>query len=155
MLEIVYPKTWWFKLCEKVIPSRCREIPEATDPNQILLRQVAIWREHIYLQQFASSENLDFYHTHPWSHGTIAIGLYGKLAEWLPSGPIYRKIWKAPYFRYMGPQFLHSSAPFGPGHTSVFIGLGKKTNRKYYHAASDAEASIHWEDHIIKKVKRL
>lgn len=151
----VYPKTWWYSLAEKLVPDRCREVPHARDSGRVLIRQVALVKRRAYLQQFASSE-FDaseglYYHTHPWRLGTIAIGLYGELEEIRPRGVSGFRRWVAPYVRYMGPNFMHMSAPVKPGHTSLFIGLGLKTDSKFYHRADE----VHWSEYIKTKVKRL
>jgi hypothetical protein len=148
----VYPKTWWYKLAARCIPSRCREIPEARNPDRILLRQVALIKGHCYLQQFASHEDPMWMHSHPWTHGTIAIGLWGGLQEHIFGGVRVQRKWRAPYARYMGPNYVHSTDPLGPGHTSIFIGLGRKTDEKYYHRVA---GRVHWTTHIKRKVVRL
>ena len=115
-----------------------------------MLRQVALIRNHVFLQQFASGENPEFMHSHPWTYGTLAIGLWGSLVERRQADPTRHKVWKAPYARYMGPNYVHQSVEPGDGHTSIFIGLGRKTDEKYYFKSDDR---IHWRQHILKIVR--
>lgn len=151
-----YPKPWWFRTLRRLVPERCREIPHARETDRVLLRQVAIVKNHVYLQQFASSEFSEaeglHFHSHGWAGGTVAIGLWGRLGERRLIGVETEKVWRAPYLRYMGPNYCHMSYPLTPGHTSLFIGLGKKTDRKYYIAAP---AVKHWREYIKKVVRRL
>ena len=137
------------------MPSRCREIPEAQDPSRIVIRQFAIVKGRAYLQQFAGPEDVRWYHSHPWSKGTVAIGLWGSVAEETMGGPTNKRLWIAPYFRYMGPEFIHRTEPLGPGHTSIFIGLGKKTDDKFYYPKLDATTKRRWQEHVKKVVKRI
>lgn len=147
-----FPAPVWYRLARALLPSRCREVPEAQDPDTVLLRQFAIWRGRAYLQQFASAEHPDWYHTHPWTAGTLAIGLSGGLREWVYCGPVQTREFRAPYLRYMGPDHIHRSAPTGPGHTSIFVGFGRKTDHKYYLRAAKP---VHWASHVMRQVKRL
>lgn len=155
--EQVHPPTWWFKVLSRIFPERCREIPEAKETHEqtnprILLRQFAIIKERAYLQQFASGEDTEYFHTHPWDKGTIAIGLWGNLTERLSVGAWPVKKFFAPYFRYMSPNMVHQTIFPSKGHTSIFIGLGKKTDEKYYYTL---QPGIHWTKHIKKVVKRI
>lgn len=147
-----HPELWWFKLAKRLLPDRCREVPEATDPGRVLLRQLAIVKEHCYLQQFASGENCDYHHSHPWSLGTIAIGVSGAVGEERLAGPNRIRRYYAPYFRYMPPEFIHNTFAPSAGHTSIFIGLGRKTDDKHYFSIASKK---HWRDHIKKLVKRI
>lgn len=141
----------WFDIAKKLLPSRCREVPLATDPSRILLRQCALWKKRVYLQQFMCSEEQGWFHSHPWRRGTIAIGLRGELYETRLGGPVQGFRWKAPYFRIMGPNFYHRS--FLPrNHLSIFIGLGEKTDDKFY---VPVKARVRWSDRIKKVVARL
>lgn len=146
-----YPKTWWFRYLEQCFPDRCREIPEATDTSRILIRQFAIIKEHVYLQQFASGENPAWMHSHPWKWGTIAIGLWGSVNDKHLGNDLRTRRKFAPYFNYYGPTLVHQSTAPSPGHTSIFIGLGRKTDDKNYFPA----ARKHWRQHILKLVKRI
>lgn len=146
-----YPKTWWFRLLERKFPDRCREIPEATDTRRILIRQFAIVKEHVYLQQFASGENEEWMHSHPWRRGTIAIGLWGSVRDKHLGNDMKTRRKFAPYLNYYGPTTIHQSTAPSPGHTSIFIGLGRKTDEKYYFSSERK----HWAQHILKMVKRI
>ena len=146
----VWPAPWWYRLAVRFIPGRCREIPEALDPARTLLRQVAIWKRHVYLQQFASGENLDWMHSHPWRF-MIAIGLWGGYTERRLAGPSRDRC--APYLFFLDNRDIHHTTYPRRGHTSIFIGLGKKTDAKHYFPA-DPER-VHWIEHIKVKVKRL
>lgn len=148
-----HPKPLWFKFLERVIPSRCREVPEATDPDRILLRQFAIIKGRAYLQQFASGENPLHYHSHPWRRGTLAIGLRGSVTDHGLVGYWRHRVVKAPYFRYMGPNTVHNTTDPSPAHMSIFLGLGKKTDDKGYWG--EPAEPTHWTDHIQKLVRRL
>ena len=146
-----WPKTWWYRLAERWFPSRCREVPEATDSNQVLIRQFAIVKKYIYLQQFASSENAKWMHSHPWSWGTVAIGLWGSVDDKHLGNDLRTKRKRAPYFNYYGPTLVHQSTNPSSGHTSIFIGLGRKTDDKNYFPA----IRKHWLRHIQKLVARI
>ena len=148
-----HPKPRWFKFLESRFPERCREIPEAIEPDKILLRQFAIIKGHVYLQQFASGENPLYFHSHPWRRGTIAIGLRGSVMDQNLVGFWRHRVVKAPYFRFMGPNTVHNTTDPSPNHMSIFIGLGKKTDAKGYW--NEPAEPAHWEKHIQKKVKRL
>jgi len=147
-----YDAPWWWAVVTKWFPERCREVPRAEDPEVLLLRQFAIVKKYIYLQQFASAESYDWYHSHPWSWGTIAIGLWGVIGEETIGGVRRHHSFKAPYFRYMGQQWVHRSFPMSPGHTSIFIGLGRKTNEKGYYRRPEYR---HWTEHVEKVVNRI
>lgn len=151
-----HPKTFWYKILEKYFPSRCREVPEATEPNKILIRQFAIWKGRIYLQQFASGENPAWLHSHPWKKGTIAIGLWGSVVDCQVPGADQVRLYKAPYIRLMGPNHYHQTLDPSKGHTSIFIGLGEKTDFKYYLPKMEVfNLRKHWTTHIQKLVKRI
>lgn len=154
------PKTWWYRVAERLLPNRTREIPRPDRPDIVLLRQLEVVRGRVYLQQFAASEPEGEYHNHPWLGGTLAIGLSGRLTE---QDPLYpsdpwshgRHIcWAAPYIRYMTPGHVHRTAYVGEGHTSIFVGLGLKTEHKYYwtdgwlRGKYILERSAHYKDHI-------
>jgi hypothetical protein len=153
IMQLEHPKPSWFRFLEQWFPERCREVPEASDPDRILLRQFAIVKGCAYLQQFASGENPEFYHSHPWRHGTIAIGLRGRLIDHNFVGYWRHKEVRAPYFRYMGPNTVHNTTDPSPDHVSIFIGLGTKTNDKGYWV--NPPKPQHWTNHIQRLVKRL
>jgi hypothetical protein len=144
-----HPAPWWYRLATRLIPDRCREIPEAVNPSRIVLRQVAIWKRHAYLQQFAISEDPRYMHSHQWRR-MFAIGLWGGYREMRIAGrPRYRA---APYFYTMDDSVVHQAQVPSPGHTSLFVGLGRDDDLKYYY---DALTRTHWAEHIRKKVKRI
>lgn len=148
-----HPKPWWYKLAERICPDRCREIPEAVNPDRIVLRQVALWKRHVYLQQFASSEDERWMHSHQWKR-TFAIGLWGSYDETRIGGLGLRR--KAPYFYTMDETVIHHVTQPSPGHTSIFVGLWRDDGLKYYY---DYQATIAlsrlWSDHIKVMVKRI
>ena len=146
----VWPKPWWYRAAERLIPSRCREVPEAQDPDRILLRQVALWKKHVYLQQFASGEDPRWMHSHPWRY-CLAIGLWGGYRELRLTGPWRNR--RAPYFFVLDNRDIHNVTFPSRGHTSIFIGLGEKTDNKHYFDSNPV--TIHWTKHIKRKVKRL
>jgi hypothetical protein len=147
-----HPKTWWFKLLERVFPSRCREVPEATNPDQVLIRQFAIWKGRVYLQQFASSENPEWHHSHPWKYGTVAIGLWGSVQDTHLGNDWRTKRKRAPYLSVYGPTTIHQSTDPSPGHTSIFIGLGEKRDSEKHYFRAERKP---WREHILRLVKRL
>lgn len=163
-----HPKPWWYRLAERIAPHRCREIPEAQNPDRIVLRQVALVYRHVYLQQFASGEDPRFMHSHQWRR-MIAIGLWGKYSEARISGP--DRVRRAPYFYTMDASVVHHVQEPGPGHTSIFIGLGRDDDLKFYYGAPDlanpegymvpsmgqkpATYRTPWHQHIQKMVKRI
>lgn len=158
-----HPAPWWFRLAMRIAPSRCREIPEAVNPDRIVLRQVALWLRHVYLQQFASSEDPRFMHSHQW-HRTIAFGLWGGYTEQRIAG---RRRWRsAPYCYTMGADVVHHVQAPTPGHTSIFVGLWRDDDLKHYYGTpwTDAEAACVgnpatirklWSDHIKVMVARI
>lgn len=77
---IEHPAPWWYRLAARYFPDRCREIPEARNPERVVLRQVALVKRYVYLQQFASPEDPRFMHSHQW-HRTFAFGLWGSYRE--------------------------------------------------------------------------
>lgn len=123
------PKPRWFALAERFFPSRCREIPEAQNPDRIVLRQFALVGRHVYLQQFASSEDERFMHSHQWRR-TIAIGLRGWYTEHRMAGEPRLRI--APYFYTMDASVIHRVEDPSPNHTSIFIGIGRDDDLKKY-----------------------
>lgn len=156
-MKKAHPPTWWFRLAQRMVPTRCREIPEviSSQPGNrevVLLRQVAIVKERLYLQQFASGEHSAYFHSHPWIGGTVALGLWGQVTDRLlaPARPAKRV--RAPYLRVMGPGHVHQTQDPSPGHTSLFLGLGHKTDRKYYVRESSL---IHWRHMVGRLVARM
>ena len=153
------PQPWWYRLAERWFPDRCREIPEAQDPSRIVLRQVALWYRHVYLQQFASSEHKDWMHSHQWRH-TFALGLWGAYTEYRPGQwPVIRC---APYAYGMDSEVVHQVVNPTPGHTSIFVGLWRDDDLKYYHKVVPSfgrrfrtGVTRLWSDHIKVMVKRI
>lgn len=146
-----HPAPWWYRLCSKYFPDRCREIPEAQNPDLIVLRQVALVLRHVYLQQFASSEDPRWMHSHQW-HRTIALGLWGSYVEVRPAGPTTMR--RAPYLYTMDASVIHHVVSPAPGHTSIFVGLWRDDDLKHYFPYPPAERRL-WSDHIKKMVKRI
>lgn len=146
-----HPAPWWYRLAEKIMPGRCREIPEAQSPERIVLRQVALWKRYIYLQQFASGEDPHWMHSHQWSR-TIAIGLWGQYCEQRLAGPSRTR--RAPYFYTMDASVIHNVRLPSAGHTSIFIGLWRDDDLKHYYP-SPAVNRFLWSDHIKVMVKRI
>jgi hypothetical protein len=160
-----HPAPWWYKLAERFFPTapktnptwfqtwrdRCREIPEAQNPDRIVLRQFAVIKRYVYLQQFASHEDAEWMHSHQW-YRTIAIGLWGWYIESRLAGRAAR-VRAAPYLYTMDDSVIHHVAVVSPGHTSIFIGLWRNDDLKHYYRA-DHERRL-WSDHIKKMVKRI
>lgn len=144
-----HPAPWWFRLASRLWPDRCREIPEAVNPSRIVLRQVALWPRHVYLQQFASGEDPRYFHSHQWRR-TFAIGLWGSYTERRLN--VYRRV-RAPYLYTMGRDVLHHVLAPSPGHTSIFVGLFRNDNLKVY--CPSGLGAVGWEKHIKVKVKRI
>lgn len=146
---------WWYTLAARYFPSRCREIPEATQPERIVLRQFALWKRHVYLQQFASSESFDWMHSHQWRR-TFALGLWGNYFErrlagyGRCAGNIRER--SAPYCYTMGAEVIHQVVCPSAGHTSLFVGLWRDDDLKHYYPA---DCAVEWEDHIQVMVERI
>jgi hypothetical protein len=113
---------WWYRLLARLFPSRCREIPEAQNPDRIVLRQFAIVKRYAYLQQFASDEDDRYMHSHPYRF-MLAIGLWGGYTEHRIAGESKRRT--APYLYALDGGHVHHVQDVSPGHTSVFIGIGR------------------------------
>jgi hypothetical protein len=144
-----HPKPFWYRLAERICPGRCREIPEAVNPDRIVLRQVALWKRFAYLQQFSSGEDFNFFHSHQWSR-TIAIGLWGQYVEERIAGPL--RLRRAPYLYTMGADVVHRVDCPSPGHTSVFIGFFRDDDLKHYYPR---EGRRLWSEHIKVMVRRI
>ena len=133
---------WWYRVAARIVPSRCREIPEAANPTwpdgspRIVLRQVALLSRRCYLQQFGCSEDPQFMHSHP-ARRMLVLGLWGRYTEHRIAGePIERR---APYFYTMDASHVHHVQNPGPGHTSIFLMLGLRHDhpvgdKRYYGA---------------------
>lgn len=143
-----HPAPWWYRLAERLAPDRCREIPEATDPTRVVLRQVALIKRYLYVQQFASGENPEWMHSHQWLR-TFALGLWGGYRERRHN--ISRWV-SAPYAYTMGVDVIHQVIDPTPGHTSLFLGLFRNDDLKQYFRTHQGTP---WEDHIQVKVKRI
>lgn len=164
---IEHPKTWWYRLAERLVPGRCREIPEAQNPERIVLRQVAVVKRYLYLQQFAGSEDERYMHSHQW-HRTFVLGLYGGYLEQRMAGPGRWR--RAPYLYAMDASAIHHVLYPSAGHTSLFLGLWRDDNLKHYYGrpelcrAGFATSGLVpppvtrrrlWSDHIKKMVARI
>lgn len=147
---IEHPAPWWYRLLSRWFPGRCREIPEARNPDRIVLRQFAIIKKYVYLQQFASSEDHRWMHSHQW-HYAIAIGLWGSYLERRLGGRFMK--WRmAPYIYTMGHDVVHHVQRPSRGHTALFIGLFRDDDLKRYYPTN---GSRHWARHILKQVARI
>lgn len=161
------PRPWWYRLALRLVPGRCREIPEARNPERIVLRQVALVKRYVYLQQFASSEDPRYMHSHPYRL-MIAIGLWGMYVEHRIAGRSHVR--RAPYLYVMDGGHVHHVQQPSRGHTSIFIGIGRAADgeigdKRYYgvprqtYATDDYKAVAtwwrSWQDHIVKQVKRI
>ena len=161
-----HPAPWWYRLAVRLVPSRCREIPEARSPDRIVLRQVAIAKHHWYLQQFASAEDPRYMHSHPF-RGMIAIGLWGRYTEHRIAGASIER--RAPYLYTMDGSHVHHVQEVSPGHTSLFLGFGRAADdspgdKRYYGvpgptswtgSLSPITVFRSWQQHIVEKVKRI
>lgn len=164
-----HPRPWWFELALRWWPERCREVPCPTQPDRIMLRQFALWGRHAYLQQFACSEELEWFHTHQWRR-TFAFVLWGGYIE-RRLGEVAR-VRRAPAAYSMGPEVAHHIQHPTPGHTSLFIGLWRDDALKRYlptmHQVGALGALgrewerqhsrmwwVRWEDHIKRMVARI
>lgn len=167
-IPVEHPAPWWYRFLSRVWPSRCREIPEPTDPDRVLLRQFAIVKHHAYLQQFASGENPRFMHSHPYAR-MLAIGLFGSYLETRIAGRPKRR--RAPYLFAMDGGHVHHVTEPSPGHTSIFIGWGRvpdgDVGDKHYYGVPVYRSTSQmfgpepitrrrlWSDHIERFVKRI
>lgn len=147
----VYSAPWWFRLAMRWFPDRCREVPEAVNPDRIVMRQFALIRRHLYLQNFSSSEDARFMHSHQW-RWTVALGLWGGYIERRLGGN-WRKCRRAPYFYVMGHDVIHHVTNPSPGHTSLFLGIGPihGVPKEYFRTGS----GVAWTEHIMRKVKEV
>lgn len=167
--DIEWPAPWWYRLLAWLWPSRCREIPEANNPDRLVLRQFAIVKRFVYLQQFASAEDPRFMHSHPYRR-MIAIGLWGRYLEQRIAGAAKQR--RAPYLYFMDAGHVHHVQSPGRGHTSVFIGIGRAADdsegdKRYFGTPRllaettipvvDAPTTFakSWRDHIRVKVARI
>ncbi len=144
-----HPAPWWYVILSRLFPDRCREIPEAQNPDRFVLRQFAIVKRYCYLQQFASSEDFRYMHSHQWKY-TIALGLWGAYVERRLAGDY--KIRRAPYLYAMDDSVIHQVIHPSAGHTSIFAGFFRDDDLKQYFVAGSGTS---WEDHIKVKVKRI
>jgi hypothetical protein len=168
---VQHPAPWWYRLATRVMPGRCREIPEAANPDRIVLRQVAIVKHHAYLQQFASDEDARYMHSHPFRF-MLAIGLWGRYRECRIAGADRTR--RAPYLYTMDGGHVHHVQDVSPGHTSIFVGLGRAEDdapgdKRYYGAPAHSPRPLstghddwytptlwrRWHQHIRVQVKRI
>lgn len=150
-----HPTPWWFRLLSRLAPSRCREIPEATEPERVLLRQFAIVHRVCYLQQFASGENPRYYHRHEFRRVWCLV-LSGGYWESRPGAE--DRFVSAPMLYSMTQQVLHRVTRPLPGHTSIFFGWSRNGERVYFREYSDPSLDllpIPWQDHVKQQVKRI
>ena len=151
--ETEHPAPWWFCLALRFFPERCREIPEAQNPDRIVLRQVALIGRYLYLQQFASGEDPRWGHSHQWKY-CIALGLWGSYLERRITG--CSKVRRAPYFYTIGKDTIHQVRHPSPGHTSLFLGVFRNDDLKYYYDFHEiARSSRLWSEHVKKMVRRI
>lgn len=141
-----HEKPWWFRLAERLVPERCREIPEALHPERFVLRQVALVRRRLYLQQISGSEDLEWAHHHEGP--ALCLGLWGSYWEKRLIGTWRKR--KAPYLLYMSRDIFHLVAWPSPGHTSLFLLIRRERDRHY--APVDLR---HWKDHVLQQVRRI
>lgn len=146
-----HPAPLWFRFLSWLFPSRCREIPEATDPGRILLRQFAIIPRVCYLQQFASGENPDFYHRHEFARAH-ALVLSGSYTESRP-GQQPRRV-HAPAYYSMDRSVRHRVTDPSARHTSIFFGWKRVGERGYFHRYA-LSTEIPWQKHVKQQVKRI
>ena len=139
-----HPQPWWYHVAARYFPDRCREIPEARNPERIVLRQFALIKRYAYLQQFASSEDPGWAHSHQWRY-TVALGLWGSYTETRLAGWARRRC--APYLFWMDATVIHQVSVPSVGHTSIFIGLFRDDDLKHYYPVP-AIGRKHWEAHI-------
>lgn len=129
-----HPRPWWYSLLLRIAPSRCREIPEAQNPDRIVLRQFALVKRYVYLQQFASGEDPQYMHSHPY-RWMLALGLWGGYTEHRIAGASRRRM--APYAYTLDGSHVHHVQDVTAGHTSIFIGIdraadGDRADKHYY-----------------------
>lgn len=175
IVDVQHAAPWWYRLLAHVWPSRCREIPEAANPTwpdgspRIVLRQFAIVKRYVYLQQFACAEDPRFMHSHPYTFN-VAIGLWGSYVERRIAGA--SRCRRAPYVYTLDAGHVHHVQAPTAGHTSIFIGLGRAVDgspgdKRYFGTPTDVTTEAHehgaqsitrsklWTLHIQKKVKRI
>lgn len=146
-----WPAPWWYRLLARIAPGRCREIPEAANPDRIVLRQFAIVKRYVYLQQFASGEDRLYMHSHPYRF-MIALGLWGAYTERRIAGETRTRI--APYLYTMDGGHVHHVQNVTPGHTSIFAGFGRAADgsagdKRYFGTPVDLDESrASNDDHI-------
>jgi hypothetical protein len=113
------------------------------------LRQFAIIKRYLYLQQFAGPEERNWMHSHQWRR-TWALGLWGGYTEVrMAGGP---RTVRAPYLYTMDERVVHHVQAPTPGHTSLFLGLWRNDDLKHYFPTN---TSVKWDEHIMKMVKRI
>ena len=143
-----HPARWWYRLAERIMPQRCREIPEARAPWRTLLRQVAIVRRWVYLQGFASGESRRWYHAH--GRKLLVIGLRGSYTEHRPGRPSVRR--SAPYAHTMGVHELHRVSAPSEDHCSIAVFF---TRGERYYVSANGRERRRWQEHTIARVARV
>jgi hypothetical protein len=147
-----HPAPWWYRLAARVVPSRCREIPECGG-RRILLRQVALVGRTVYLQGFASGEDPAYMHSHP---GTLVLvlGIWGACSERrLGRARVRRRV--APYAYAMDDATIHLNTEPTRGHTSIVAFLGRVEpgpDREYFPADT---RGVPWHEHTSVRVRRV
>lgn len=94
-----------YKIIEKIIPSRCREIPGTN--GEILLQQVRI-SKRLYLHHFCQPEPEGVWHCHRWRKSRSFV-FWGKYTEerLLPNRERVKITHKAPSTFSMGKEVVH------------------------------------------------
>jgi hypothetical protein len=147
---VQHEKTWWYRLAERWVPERCREVPEARNPERLVLRQVALVRRYAYLQQFASGEDESYCHSHQWRWLLVFV-LWGSYLEYRLVGDRVR-LRRAPAAYLMGPDCIHRVNWPSRGHTSLAIGFWRdEAARQYF----PVYAGKPWRQHVKQLVKRI
>lgn len=175
IIGVQHPAPWWYRLLARLFPSRCREIPEANNPTwfeggspRIVLRQFAIVKRYVYLQQFACSEDERYMHSHPYRF-MLALGLWGSYTERRIAGASSRRC--APYCYTLDAGHVHHVQDPTAGHTSIFAGFGRAEDdtigdKRYFGAPTDlgpagevghvpTTLTKSWREHIKQKVARI
>lgn len=136
------PAPWWYRLAARLFPKRCREIPEANNPDRIVLRQFAIARQYVYLQSFASGEDPEWFHSHQW-RWLLCFVLWGSYVETRLN--LRRRV-RAPWVYLMGPSTIHQVTE-PRAHTSLAIGMARDEDARRYFPRTALEG-VDWREHV-------
>ncbi len=150
-----FPRPWWYSLALRIAPGRCREIPEAQNPDRIILRQVALVKNRRELQLlaltkilFASGWRERFWRSVLWlaSFANVYLQQFASdedprfmhchpykfmIAIGLWGGYTEHRIAgapkrrRAPYLYTMDGGHVHHAQAVTKGHTSIFAGFGR------------------------------